>query len=89
MGEIKKLPHQFRGTGEVKGYSFIKIQESDKAFIYEKKTIKGDKSYEVFKKKVNRRFLSEQYPKSNHFGIWAWEYSNFDSAIRRFNELSN
>jgi len=89
MNDIKKLPHHFKGKGEVKDYSFTKIEESDKAFIYEKEFIKGEKSYEVFKKEVNRRFSSEQYPKSNHFGFWAWEYSNFDSAIRRFNELNH
>lgn len=89
MRNIKTLPHQFKGTGEMKSYSFTKIEESDKAFIYKKESTTGKRSYEVFKKKVNRRFLSEQYPKSNNFGIWAWECSDFDSAFKRFNELSN
>lgn len=89
MKNIKNLPHQFKGTGEVKGYSFTRIEESKKAFIYEKESTTGNLSYEVFEKKINRRFLSQRYPKSHDFGVWAWECSSFDSAIKRFNELSN
>ncbi|MGV0920471.1 hypothetical protein ACTS94_08820 [Empedobacter falsenii] len=89
MKIVKLLPHQFRGTGEVKGYSFTKIDESEKAFIYEKVSTTGKKSYEVFEKRVNRRFLSQRYPKSHDFGVWAWECSSFDSAFKKFNELSN
>lgn len=56
MNDIKKLPHQFRGTGEVKGYSFIKIQESDKAFIYEKKQLKVIKVMKYLKRKLIEDF---------------------------------
>lgn len=89
MKNIKRLPHQFKGTGEVKGYSFTKIEESKKVFIYEKESTTGNLSYEVFEKRINRRFLSQRYPKSHDFGVWAWEYLSFDCAFKRFNELSN
>lgn len=68
--DFKPLPKQFHGMGEVKGYLFTQIRQTNKAFIYEVSS--GDsKYYEVFLRKENRRFACVSYPSSKAFGIWA------------------
>ncbi len=86
--KIKELPLEFDGKGEVKGYRFRQLHKSGKAYMYEKTCDEGDTSYEVFKRKTNRRFQSVSYPKSNSFGIWAWDIRNYERALERFNELN-
>lgn len=87
-GVLKNLPDSFDGTGEVKGYLFKKLEESECAFIYEK-IIGNRTTYEVFKKKINRRFNSVSYPKANDFGNWAWDCPNYERALLKFNELNS
>ena len=85
--EIKPLPKQFQGRGEVKGYLFTQIRQTDKAFIYEVSS-SGRKHYEVFLKKVNHRFACISYPTSYAGGIWAWTYMSLETAIKKFDELN-
>jgi hypothetical protein len=85
---LNKLPDHFIGTGEVKGFEFTKIAESDKGYVY-----KVDDHYEYFlKKKVSvcldfgKRLYSdtdfkEIYPKAKDFGIWAWTTHNLNKAL--------
>lgn len=84
---IKKLPHQFTGTGEVRGYEFRLILESEKAYVFEK-SFNGTKSYEVFKKVINKRFNTESYPTSKAFGYWVWQISDLSRAKSKFNDLN-
>jgi hypothetical protein len=84
--EIKPLQIYFKGRGEVKGYLFTLLGMTDKAFLYE--VSRGDgKHYEVFIKKINRRFACVSYPTSKSFGIWAWTFEDIKSAIKKFNEI--
>jgi hypothetical protein len=85
MAEIKELRTEFTGKGEVKGYYFTQILKSDNAYIY---AVDGGKYYEVFKRKVNRRFSQVSYPNSKSFGIWAWTCKSYDKALERFEKLN-
>ena len=87
-GTFKPLPKQFQGRGEVKGYVFTQIKQTDQAFIYEVNT--GDSIYyEVFKKVVNRRYACISYPTARGFGIWAWTYMTLEKAEKKFDELNS
>tara|TARA_R110002050_G_C8807823_1_gene503402 strand:+ start:169 stop:459 length:291 start_codon:yes stop_codon:yes gene_type:complete len=93
---IKLLPNEFTGTGEVKGFLFKKIEENDKFYIYEVNN-NGFKHYEVIKRVVVSCFLDfhtkeldpnnskETYPKSNKFGVTGWTYSMLKNAQNKFN----
>ena len=83
----KPLKIQFEGKGEVKGYDFTQIRQTNKAFLYEVSS-GGSKHYEVFLKRINHRFACISYPTSKAFGIWAWTFMNLESAINKFNELN-
>lgn len=90
-----KLKDIILGTGDVKGATFVKVKESDTAYIYKR----DDKYWEVFKKKevpvcidFENRIYSETdtkelYPKKTDFGVWAWFYSIEKNAFNKFNEL--
>lgn len=80
------LEKEFKGKGEVKGYYFTQILATDKGYIYKKQY--NDKiTYEVFKKKINRRFNKVSYPSSNNFGIWAFDVTTYEKALQRLNEF--
>lgn len=86
--EFKYLSKVFIGRGEVKGFKFTQLGMTDKAFLYQVDT--GDTIlYEVFEKRINRRFACVSYPTSKAFGIWAWTYSNLDKAWQKFKELNS
>ena len=85
---MKELAEQNQGKGEVRGYLFTQIRQTDKAFIYEVSS--GDrKYYEVFKRVENHRFACISYSTSKAFGIWAWTYSTLEKAIKKFDELNS
>lgn len=87
---IKKLPVEFIGKGEVKGFHFCQIKRGQNACIY-KVVDEGCERYEVFKIKVRSMpgtmELFESYPKANSFGIWAWTFRNFEKAFGKFNMI--
>ncbi|WP_307305036.1 hypothetical protein [Epilithonimonas hungarica] len=85
--KIENLPNQFIGKGEAKGFFFTKIQESEKAFVFEVNT-GCSIHYEVFKKKAKTNSKRYCYPTSKAFGIWAWCPSTLDRAIEIFNETT-
>lgn len=77
------------GIGEMKGFAFIQMEASDKAYVYA--VDMGEVTYyEVFKRRINTRFEEHKvsYPTSKAFGIWAWCYRDYEKAINRFNELN-
>lgn len=83
---MKQLQQQFQGRGEVKGYTFTQIRVTDKGFIYSKE-LNGSLSYEVFKRKENKRFDCISYPTSNSFGIWAWDCKTLERAEEILNNF--
>ena len=48
---IDKLPLKFDGKGEVKGYSFEQVMETDSGYAY-RVSDESSTHYEVFKKKT-------------------------------------
>jgi hypothetical protein len=101
VNDYEKLPKQFTGTGEVKGFTFTQIAENNKAYVYAVTQPESDAThYEVVKKKVNKGGLmvmpngqsivykaKETYPKSTQFGINGWCYRCKEKAFKHFNDL--
>lgn len=87
MVTIKQLHEQFSGTGEVRDYEFGLVCKTNRGFCY-KVTIDGiTVHYEVFRRKINKRFACESYPTSKAFGIWAWTYRCLTKALKKLNSL--
>jgi hypothetical protein len=87
---IKKIPTEFVGKGEVKGFDFRQLKRDQKACLY-LVDCEGSLHYEVFKIVLRHIPRSEQlyeaYPKANSFGIWAWTYTDLETAFLKFKEL--
>lgn len=88
MGDIKELRSSFEGVGEVKGFSFDKVLENGRAYVYAVSYDGVASHYEVFERRVNDRFGVVSYPKSNAFGDWAYTCHRFCDAMRRYEELT-
>ena len=93
LEEVKKLPIEFIGRGEIKGFHFRQIKRGQKACLYEVTTQWNNVHYEVFEM---RSFLTpktkepyEAYPKANAFGVWAWTYRNLLKSIEKFEKIEN
>lgn len=84
--EVKDLEKEFIGRGEVRGFLFRQIRVTKWGFLYEVSHT-DTKYYEVFKKRINRRFATYSYPSSNGFGIWAWTFKKLDEAIDKLNNF--
>jgi hypothetical protein len=85
--EIMTLPNRFSGRGEVKGFEFIQINKTNRGFLYEVRKSGHIPYYEVFMRKINKRFGCESYPSAKSFGIWAWTFKFKDKATRKLNSL--
>lgn len=86
---MKELKNDFKGLGQIKGYSFQEEKKSQYAYIYSvKNDITGVIHYEVFKRVENTRFNCVSYPGKSSFGLWAWTTSNLDRAIEIFDNLN-
>ena len=83
---MKQLRKEFDGIGEVRGFSFKQICETEKGFIYEK-TGYNCKTWEVFKRIENTQYDCISYPKSASFGIWAWNVSSIEKAQDKLNSF--
>jgi hypothetical protein len=84
---IRPLQIIFTGKGEVRGFKFTQLRQTDKAFVYEVNS--GDTIYyEVFKKTVNKRYNCISYPTSKGFGKWSWTHMDIESALVKFNLLN-
>lgn len=84
---MEVLQNNSTGKGEVKGFEFTQIQQSEKAYIYKVDT-KYSIYYEVFKKVIKTNSTGHCYPTSKAFGLWAWTYQSLDKAITKFNQLN-
>ena len=87
-GNIKPLQIKFEGRGEVNGFTFALLGMTKAAFLYQVSNCSG-KHYEVFYKKINKRFACVSYPTSKSFGIWAWTFNDIKQAVRKFNEINS
>lgn len=92
LEEVKKLPIEFIGKGEVKGFYFRQIKRGQKACLYEVTTQWNTVHYEIFEIRV---FLTpktkqkyEAYPKANAFGVWAWTTSIYEKAVKKFETIN-
>lgn len=95
-----RIPLQFEGKGEVRGFKFERINFSDHAFMYKRIDNEGNIAYEVFKRKLtpvcidfeNRSYsdteFKEIYPKAKSFGVWAWCFNNAEKATRKFQSIT-
>ena len=86
--EVKQLPQQFAGKGEVSGYYFKQLKCSNKAFIYEIHST-NSLQYEVFVNKYYKKYNCLAYPKAKSFGLWAWTYLDYNSALKKYNQLNS
>lgn len=88
MRKIANLPEEFVGKGEVKGFAFKRIHESDYAFVYQV-IVDGRVHYEVFKKKAKTNSIRFCYPTSKAFGFWAWCPKSYEKAVEIFEMLNS
>lgn len=83
---MKELPLTFEGKGEMKGYVFTQLIKGEKAYIYRAYHQEEDiEHYEVFERKENAYFQCISYPKSHHFGQWAWCILTKEKALEKYN----
>lgn len=69
MENIRLLPDEYIGRGEVRGFHFKKIMTDPRYYVYQ--VTDGNKKYfELIKRYVNGN--RESYPTSKMFGIKAW-----------------
>ena len=87
LKKIKPLKTSFIGKGEVKGFLFIQVLKSKKAFLYEVNT-GSSIFYEVFKYKVNKRNKCISYPTSRGHGIWSWTTNSYLKALKIYKDLN-
>lgn len=87
--DIRELPEEFPGKGETKGDYFTQILKGKYAYLYERLSESGTKSYEVFKKNINTQFNTISYPRSKSFGLWAWQIRSLKKAIEKFKNLND
>ena len=97
--EIKELPDNFIGVGEVSGLNFNKIASVDNGFLYEVGVDNIITHFEVFERKLTpicidfeKKIYSEtefkvRYPKAEDFGKWAWTYTNKDLVLNKLETL--
>ena len=91
------VPQFFEGKGEVKGYTFTKMKETENFYIYEVKS-ESTLHYEIFRRKstpicidFDNRIYSEteakeKYPTSKNFGDWAWTSATYERAVEKMME---
>jgi len=65
---------------------FTQIRKTDCGFIYAMGQ-GGYIHYEVFKKRLNRRFGTVSYPTDKAFGIWAWTCMTLERAKDKLEEI--
>jgi len=97
--EVKHLPDDFFGVGEVKGYRFTRIYTIPSAYIYAVNGL-STTHYEVLRRPnlspvcidFKSRLYSETeykevYPSSKRFGFDAWTFTDRELAINKAKEL--
>jgi len=88
-----ELPDEIRKNG----FRYTKVLKGDKSYIFCQYVTPDTVYFEVFKIRVRKETMfkgkkipaGHRFPNDEAFGIWAWTYSNYDLAKRKFNELEN
>lgn len=87
----QKLPRNFVGVGEVRGFTFDQVEDLNGFYIY-KVSHEGTLAYEVVKKRevpvclnfkervYSKEDTKEVYPKSKDFGLYAWSAHTLTKA---------
>jgi len=83
---MKQLEKEFTGIGEVRGFVFRQMTRTNRGFIYEVSAC-GTLYYEVFKRRINKQYNNESYPRSKSFGNWAWTTKSLDKANQILNQI--
>lgn len=86
--ELKELPLEFQGRGEVSCYSYRQVKRSNLCYIYEVLAPNGQKWYECFTAKINPLYNNISYPSSKQFGISAWTIKGWERAELKFIEIA-
>jgi hypothetical protein len=94
---MKKLDKQIKGKGEVKGYDFTQVAESQYGYIYKKEHKEhGIVSFEVFKKVIVDTIdwetkqptgTKESYPSSAIFGLTAFNVKTIQDAVAKLDDI--
>jgi hypothetical protein len=94
---IKQLPLEFIGRGEVKKFKFTQIKKNEFGFIYKVESEDSSSHYEVFENKISNCYdfinktitgeLMETYPSAKFFGKWAWTANTLEKAYEILNEI--
>lgn len=71
---MKELRAEYSGEGEVRGYDYRLIKSDGYSYLYEVKFGGVLSHYEVFERRENVYFDCVRYPRSEHFGTWAFTY---------------
>lgn len=89
QSKIIELRTAFHGRGEVRGYNFRQIEKAKKAYLYEVSHPDVKRPhYEVFLRKINRRFGAISLPSGEAFGLWAWTYPTLNEARAKLAEIT-
>lgn len=96
---VEKLPEEFYGKGEVRGFHFKKVWENNDYYIFEVHPAPNkNKHYELIERKetpvcldfenkvYSETNFKERFPKAKDFGYWAWSYPTFEKAWREGEE---
>ena len=85
MNEIITPPLQknFRRGGE--DFAQIGYNPATEMYLYRRVLPSGPVYYEVFQRKINKRFNCESYPGDESFGKWAMCCQKLDKATAYFN----
>ncbi len=86
---IRKLPKQFEGQGEKKGFSYYQLQRNNAVFLYEvTNNTTRDKHYEVFYLWWDMDARQEAYPYQEEVLEDLETFTNNAAAIQRWIQLS-
>ena len=96
---IKELEDNFIGTGNVSGFKFKKLHQTELGYLYEVDSGDEDIHYEVFQRKTTpicldfeKKIFSDTdskviYPRDEHFDSWAFCILEYKDALNKLNSL--
>lgn len=84
---MKQLQKEFKGRGQVKGFTFTQIKKSEHGYIYKVNT-NDNFHFEVFYHKENKMYNCVSYPTNKAFGLWAWTCGNLERAEELLNDVN-
>lgn len=79
MEPIKELEKEFTKNKEV--FTQVGYNPETEVYIYKREFPRGAIVFEVFKRRVNRRFNCVSYPSNEAFGYWAMTFPKYETAL--------